>query len=65
MEKGVRRGEGREKEEGERKREEEERTEMYTVNLVTHLFIPGRFPQKYLALLAAEMFLASTTTGLH
>ena len=38
---------------------------MYVVNMVTHLFIPGRFPQKYLALLAAEMFLASTTTGLH
>ena len=28
-------------------------------------FIPGRLPQKYRALCAAEMSLASTTTGLH
>ena len=48
---------------GEERREEEEGGE--EMSLVTHLFIPGRFPQKYLALLAAEMFFASTTTGLH
>lgn len=28
-------------------------------------FIPGRFPQKYLALWAADISLASITTGLH
>ena len=30
-----------------------------------YLFIPGRFPQKYRALRAGEISLASTTTGLH
>lgn len=31
----------------------------------THLFMPGKFPQKYRALRAGDISFASTTTGLH
>ena len=56
-------GRGRMREGGEKRWEGSEGER--AARFITHLFIPGRFPQKYLALLAAEIFLASTTTGLH
>lgn len=59
-------GRGRMREGGEKRWERKEGSEgERATTFITHLFIPGRFPQKYLALLAAEIFLASTTTGLH